>query len=50
MIYKRDGNKCQYCGSTKELSIDHVHPRSKGGRDTWENLVTACTKCNIKKR
>ena len=49
MIYKRDGNKCQYCGSTKELSIDHVHPRSKGGRDTWENLVTACTKCNIKK-
>ena len=49
MIYKRDGNKCQYCGSTKELSIDHVYPKSKGGRDTWENLVTACTKCNIKK-
>jgi hypothetical protein len=49
MVYKRDGNKCQYCGATKGLSIDHVYPRSKGGMDTWENLVTACTKCNTKK-
>jgi len=49
MIYKRDGNKCQYCGSTKNLTIDHVIPRSKGGDDTWQNLVTACTKCNTRK-
>ena len=49
MIYKRDGNKCQYCGSTRSLTIDHVIPRSKGGGDTWENLVVACSPCNIKK-
>ena len=49
MIYKRDGNKCQYCGTTKDLSLDHVHPRSRGGQDTWENLVTACRTCNTAK-
>ena len=49
MIYKRDGNKCQYCGSTRSLTIDHVIPRSKGGCDTWENLVVACSPCNVKK-
>ena len=49
MIYKRDGNKCQYCGTTRDLTIDHVHPRSLGGEDTWENLVTACNSCNTKK-
>ena len=48
MIYKRDGNKCQYCGATKDLTIDHIHPRSLGGPDTWENLVTACSSCNSK--
>ena len=49
MIYKRDGYSCQYCGSTRGLTIDHVIPRSKGGGDTWENLVCCCDKCNVKK-
>lgn len=49
MIYKRDGHKCQYCGSTKELTIDHIIPRSRGGEDTWENLVVACMPCNTRK-
>ena len=49
MIYKRDNNKCQYCGATRSLTIDHVIPRSKGGQDTWDNLVVACASCNVKK-
>ena len=49
MIYKRDNNKCQYCGATRSLTIDHVIPRSKGGEDTWDNLVVACASCNVKK-
>jgi 5-methylcytosine-specific restriction endonuclease McrA len=49
MIYKRDGHSCQYCGSTRNLTIDHVIPRSKGGQDTWENLVSCCDKCNVSK-
>jgi 5-methylcytosine-specific restriction endonuclease McrA len=49
MIYKRDGHKCQYCGSTKNLTIDHIIPRSKGGDDTWENLTAACMPCNTRK-
>jgi 5-methylcytosine-specific restriction endonuclease McrA len=48
-IYKRDGNRCVYCGNTKQLTIDHVIPKSKGGKNTWENLVTCCIKCNLKK-
>ena len=48
-IYKRDKNSCQYCGATTRLTIDHVIPRSKGGQDTWENLVVACSSCNVKK-
>lgn len=48
-IMKRDGNKCQYCGATKDLTIDHVVPKSRNGKDTWENLVTACNTCNHKK-
>lgn len=49
MIYQRDDHKCQYCGSTRHLTIDHVLPRSKGGEDTWENMVVACSTCNTKK-
>jgi 5-methylcytosine-specific restriction endonuclease McrA len=49
MIYKRDGHSCQYCGSTRNLTIDHVIPRSRGGQDTWENLVSCCDKCNVSK-
>lgn len=51
-IYERDNYTCQYCGEkprTKDLNIDHVIPRSKGGRNTWENLVCSCVKCNSKK-
>lgn len=49
LIYKRDHNTCQYCGSKSKLTIDHVIPKSKGGKDTWENLVVACSKCNTRK-
>jgi len=49
-ISKRDNYQCQYCGISKEvLTTDHVIPKSLGGRDSWTNLVTACTKCNNKK-
>lgn len=49
LVYKRDGHKCQYCGSTRRLTIDHVLPRSRGGGNTWDNLVVACSSCNTKK-
>lgn len=48
----RDGHQCQYCGkrpTLRELNIDHVLPRSRGGADSWENLVTACRPCNLRK-
>ena len=49
-IFKRDSYKCQYCGKTNLiLTIDHVIPKNKGGNDTWENLVSACKKCNLNK-
>lgn len=48
-VLKRDGNRCQYCGTHEDLTIDHVIPRSRGGQDTWENLVAACNRCNHKK-
>ena len=48
-IYKRDGHKCQYCGSTKSLTIDHVLAKSRGGTDTWDNMVACCSSCNTKK-
>lgn len=48
-IMQRDNNTCQYCGSTKHLTIDHVMPVSRGGGNTWTNMTTACFKCNNKK-
>lgn len=51
-IYYRDSNTCQYCGrrfKTRDLNIDHIVPRSRGGTDTWQNLVCACVECNIRK-
>ncbi|MEB3284658.1 MAG: HNH endonuclease [Candidatus Sericytochromatia bacterium] len=48
-IFRRDGQACQYCGSHTNLTLDHVIPRAKGGKDTWENLVAACVSCNNKK-
>ena len=48
-IYKRDNHECVYCGSKKDLTLDHVIPKSKGGSNEWTNLVTSCFKCNLKK-
>jgi len=45
-VMRRDGSQCQYCGCRDRLTIDHVRPKSRGGRDTWENLVAACVPCN----
>jgi 5-methylcytosine-specific restriction endonuclease McrA len=48
-IYRRDGYTCQYCGSTRSLTIDHLIPKSRGGTDSWENVLIACSTCNVKK-
>lgn len=48
-VFRRDGHRCQYCRSTDRLTIDHVLPKSRGGKDTWENLVAACVPCNNRK-
>jgi 5-methylcytosine-specific restriction endonuclease McrA len=49
-ILRRDAYKCAYCGrSDLPLTIDHVVPKSRGGNDSWENLVCACTMCNNRK-
>jgi 5-methylcytosine-specific restriction endonuclease McrA len=48
-ILRRDNHRCQFCGSTSNLTIDHIIPKSKGGEDDWENLTTACIRCNNKK-
>lgn len=48
-IYRRDGGECVYCGSTKQLTLDHVIPKSKGGSNDWTNLVTCCHNCNVRK-
>lgn len=48
-IYKRDNHECVYCGSIKQLTLDHVIPKSRGGKNTWNNLVTCCFTCNLKK-
>jgi len=49
-IIRRDGHQCQYCGRGEvTLTVDHVIPRSKGGNDSWENLVAACVGCNNRK-
>jgi len=51
-IYRRDAYSCQYCGArpgSELLSIDHIVPRSQGGKSTWENCVLACLDCNMRK-
>jgi 5-methylcytosine-specific restriction endonuclease McrA len=45
-VLRRDNHLCQYCGSRHRLTLDHVIPRSKGGLHTWDNVVTACERCN----
>lgn len=51
-LFRRDRHICAYCGghfTEAKLTRDHIHPRSKGGADTWMNVVTACARCNQKK-
>ncbi len=51
-ILARDENRCQYCNKklpTSQLSLDHVTPKSRGGKSTWTNVVAACTPCNTRK-
>ena len=49
-IIKRDGAICQYCGlKITPMTVDHVIPKNMGGKDTWENLVAACSVCNNRK-
>jgi 5-methylcytosine-specific restriction endonuclease McrA len=47
-VFLRDGHQCQYCGKPAE-NVDHVVPRSKGGRHAWDNVVAACRRCNGRK-
>ena len=48
-VFLRDKFSCQYCGDKNDLTFDHLLPKSKGGLTDWENVVTACSTCNVKK-
>ena len=48
-VLRRDGHRCQYCNRRESLTVDHVLPKSRGGKDRWTNLVAACNSCNNKK-
>ncbi|RLQ88599.1 HNH endonuclease [Notoacmeibacter ruber] len=48
-LFLRDRFECQYCGNPHELTFDHVVPRRCGGQTTWENVVAACSPCNLRK-
>ena len=48
-LFRRDGYECVYCGSKRNLTVDHIIPKSKGGENTWLNLTTCCSSCNRKK-
>lgn len=51
-IYKRDNNICQYCGKKfqpEDLNLDHILPLSRGGKDSWQNVVCSCVPCNLRK-
>ena len=48
-VFHRDGYACQYCGREGQLTIDHVMPRFRGGKHTWDNVVACCIPCNRKK-
>jgi 5-methylcytosine-specific restriction endonuclease McrA len=48
-VFLRDRFSCQYCAAREDLTFDHVIPRSKGGLTTWDNVVAACSPCNLRK-
>lgn len=48
-VFARDEYACQYCGANGHLTMDHVVPRSRGGRSSWDNVVTSCAPCNLRK-
>ena len=48
-VFLRDRFRCQYCGTSEDLTFDHVIPRHRGGATTWENVVAACSPCNLRK-
>ncbi len=48
-VFLRDRFSCQYCGAREDLTFDHLTPRSRGGQTIWENVVTACSTCNLLK-
>lgn len=48
-VFLRDRFECQYCGAGDDLTFDHLIPRSRGGQTVWDNVITACAPCNLKK-
>ena len=48
-VFTRDGWKCWYCGETSLLTLDHIIPKSRGGKTKWTNLITSCSPCNHRK-
>ncbi len=48
-LFLRDEFSCQYCGTTDELTFDHLIPRAQGGTTRWDNVITACAPCNLRK-
>ena len=48
-VFKLDSFECLYCGKKHDLTLDHVKPRSRGGKSSWDNLATACKRCNAYK-
>lgn len=48
-VFLRDRFECQYCGVDDDLTFDHLVPRSRGGLTTWDNVITACSTCNLRK-
>lgn len=48
-IFTRDNHTCAYCKAKEQLTVDHILPSSREGKDEWENLITCCLRCNLKK-
>jgi len=48
-VFLRDRFECQYCGTREDLTFDHLVPKSRGGQTKWDNVVTACARCNLRK-